>query len=128
MKEQDVLRYSCNVLTDVQSRQYFSDGFIALPNYLSKEWLARLRKAVTELVEKSKKLTYSNDTFVLDKHHSAQNPRLHRITNPQSIHPTFWEFFSDPVMVDLASDVMGPNRSEERRVGKECVSTCRSRW
>src|SRR3546814_13953494 len=22
----------------------------------------------------------------------------------------------------------GPDRSEERRVGKECVSTCRSRW
>src|SRR3546814_11548329 len=24
--------------------------------------------------------------------------------------------------------VGGANRSEERRVGKECVSTCRSRW
>src|SRR3546814_16888378 len=24
--------------------------------------------------------------------------------------------------------VAGTNRSEERRVGKECVSTCRSRW
>src|SRR3546814_15540423 len=23
---------------------------------------------------------------------------------------------------------LGPTRSEERRVGKECVSTCRSRW
>src|SRR3546814_9024818 len=23
---------------------------------------------------------------------------------------------------------LGPMRSEERRVGKECVSTCRSRW
>src|SRR3546814_11846521 len=23
---------------------------------------------------------------------------------------------------------MGQDRSEERRVGKECVSTCRSRW
>src|SRR3546814_12566787 len=23
---------------------------------------------------------------------------------------------------------IGPGRSEERRVGKECVSTCRSRW
>src|SRR3546814_10498597 len=23
---------------------------------------------------------------------------------------------------------LGSNRSEERRVGKECVSTCRSRW
>src|SRR3546814_20189947 len=27
---------------------------------------------------------------------------------------------------ELALDV--PGRSEERRVGKECVSTCRSRW
>src|SRR3546814_17967789 len=24
--------------------------------------------------------------------------------------------------------VVGPGRTEERRVGKECVSTCRSRW
>src|SRR3546814_1901469 len=29
--------------------------------------------------------------------------------------------------VDLATDWVG-SRSEERRVGKECVSTCRSRW
>src|SRR3546814_19118438 len=26
------------------------------------------------------------------------------------------------------SAVLGRTRSEERRVGKECVSTCRSRW
>src|SRR3546814_4506591 len=29
-----------------------------------------------------------------------------------------------PVVADLRRDA----RSEERRVGKECVSTCRSRW
>src|SRR3546814_12123798 len=28
----------------------------------------------------------------------------------------------------LALAVTGTKRSEERRVGKECVSTCRSRW
>src|SRR3546814_15632326 len=27
-----------------------------------------------------------------------------------------------------AADVTGVERSEERRVGKECVRTCRSRW
>src|SRR3546814_7364770 len=27
-----------------------------------------------------------------------------------------------------AEFIMPPGRSEERRVGKECVSTCRSRW
>src|SRR3546814_13925494 len=30
--------------------------------------------------------------------------------------------------VDLAVGTTGSGRSEERRVGKECVSTCRSRW
>src|SRR3546814_14574008 len=29
---------------------------------------------------------------------------------------------------DLAGSVDFEGRSEERRVGKECVSTCRSRW
>src|SRR3546814_6084145 len=28
----------------------------------------------------------------------------------------------------FAPDAIIDNRSEERRVGKECVSTCRSRW
>src|SRR3546814_2320471 len=30
--------------------------------------------------------------------------------------------------LDLQFSVSGSTRSEERRVGKECVSTCRSRW
>src|SRR3546814_14185227 len=29
---------------------------------------------------------------------------------------------------DLADFLRDPDRSEERRVGKECVSTCRYRW
>src|SRR3546814_15338694 len=29
---------------------------------------------------------------------------------------------------DVVPCASGPDRSEERRVGKECVSTCRSRW
>src|SRR3546814_4361368 len=31
-------------------------------------------------------------------------------------------------MVEDAKEAVGSMRSEERRVGKECVSTCRSRW
>src|SRR3546814_14563396 len=29
---------------------------------------------------------------------------------------------------EFEADDFGDQRSEERRVGKECVSTCRSRW
>src|SRR3546814_7780142 len=38
-------------------------------------------------------------------------------------------FSSSSARNRFASDTSRPpNRSEERRVGKECVSTCRSRW
>src|SRR3546814_19487565 len=30
--------------------------------------------------------------------------------------------------LDFGISTVGTGRSEERRVGKECVSTCRSRW
>src|SRR3546814_13717596 len=33
----------------------------------------------------------------------------------------------DPASISAAHKTL-PLRSEERRVGKECVSTCRSRW
>src|SRR3546814_12126487 len=51
--------------------------------------------------------------------------------------PPSWEGDRNDVALRAATDhpgrfaVMGripPDRSEERRVGKECVSTCRSRW
>src|SRR3546814_16959637 len=35
---------------------------------------------------------------------------------------------TDRLDIDLLARVPGLARSEERRVGKECVSTCRSRW
>src|SRR3546814_15066360 len=37
-------------------------------------------------------------------------------------------FNVDPSERDLAETYLPAFRSEERRVGKECVSTCRSRW
>src|SRR3546814_15379438 len=36
--------------------------------------------------------------------------------------------FQDPMTSLNPAYTIGNQRSEERRVGKECVSTCRSRW
>src|SRR3546814_1667525 len=37
-------------------------------------------------------------------------------------------FASTGIDAQASSDIERTPRSEERRVGKECVSTCRSRW
>src|SRR3546814_14338745 len=40
-----------------------------------------------------------------------------------------WDPFSLPIITETSGGVKYQDlRSEERRVGRECVSTCRSRW
>src|SRR3546814_7665598 len=49
---------------------------------------------------------------------SAGTPELFLVTQRSVLHRAYGLAIATPVM----------GRSEERRVGKECVSTCRSRW
>src|SRR3546814_19754576 len=47
------------------------------------------------------------------------------VMTPAGVPVAILDKLNDAVLGALKSDGM---RSEERRVGKECVSTCRSRW
>src|SRR3546814_14840637 len=42
--------------------------------------------------------------------------------------PPAMELGIDRKIFNVAQSTLSVGRSEERRVGKECVSTCRSRW
>jgi len=109
MLPQDVLKHPARVLTEAQRAQYFADGFLVLPQYVPAPWLRRLQGALAELMERSRAIARSDDIWILEEGHSATTPRLHRITSPQDQHPVFWEFFCDPVMTELAADVVGPD-------------------
>src|SRR3546814_16439216 len=54
-------------------------------------------------------------------------PRREHSRKPDDIAPYVERIVSGPYLVLFARQPR-PGRSEERRVGKECVSTCRSRW
>src|SRR3546814_18520255 len=72
----------------------------------------------------------------------AYAPQFESRLNKGMSVPTVSQFFQPPLywqqFEDLAHGLLGEvysspdaqqvGRSEERRVGKECVSTCRSRW
>jgi ectoine hydroxylase-related dioxygenase (phytanoyl-CoA dioxygenase family) len=109
MLAQDILNNPARVLSEAQRAQYFAQGFLVLPEYVPAPWLARLQGALAELMDRSRSIARSDDTWILEEGHSAATPRLHRITSPQDQHPVFWQFFCDPVMTDLAADVVGPD-------------------
>jgi hypothetical protein len=109
MKPQDVLAHRTTVLSDAQRRAFFDRGFVVLPDYVPDAWLQRLRAAMDVLLERSRAVAQSDGVYVLEEGHSRDTPRLHRVSSPQDQHPAFWEFFTDPVMTDLAADLVGPD-------------------
>jgi hypothetical protein len=109
MRSQDILEQPAIVLTKAQRQAFFRDGFVLLPDYVPDSWLSRLRQATAELLDRSRAFTRSDSIYVLEEGHCAEDPRLHRVSSPQDQHPTFWQFMTDPVMTDLAADVVGPD-------------------
>ncbi len=109
MTPHDILQAPSKVLTDAQREFYFSEGYILLENSVSEDWLLKLREAALELVERSRPIQKSDRIFDLESGHSAEEPRLRRVSSPQDHHPEFWNFCVDSSLGDIVSDLVGPN-------------------
>src|SRR3990172_593377 len=47
--------------------------------------------------------------FDLETGHTAETPRLRRVTNTNEAHPTFWNYISQSLIADVAADLVGPD-------------------
>jgi ectoine hydroxylase len=72
-------------------------------------WLERLTASMNALIDASRSVTESNKVYMLEDGHSAEDPRLHRITSPQDQDELYWQFLTDPVVTDLVADLVGPD-------------------
>jgi ectoine hydroxylase-related dioxygenase (phytanoyl-CoA dioxygenase family) len=97
------------VLHDAQVRQFEHEGWVSVPALVDDEWLERLRALTDEFVESSRTLTESNGLFDLEPDHTAEQPRLRRLSAPTELHAAYWEFASQSVITDVVCDLLGPN-------------------
>ena len=109
MLEADILKHEARAMTASQREQFFEDGCVVLENAVDAAWLARLKAAMDEMVEESRSVSESDGRFILEDGHSAETPRLRRLSSPVSHHPVFWEFASTSPVVQVAADVCGPD-------------------
>ena len=65
--------------------------------------------SLSKFVDRSRTLTESNVVFDLDAGHSADDPRLRRLSSPTDLHETYWAFASESPIVDVVVDLLGPN-------------------
>jgi len=109
MTPENVLAIPPKVLTQKQREFYFEYGYLLLEGMISDTWIASLRAATTEVINESRKISKSDETWDLEPGHSKENPRLRRLSSPNDHNPAYWEYASQSVVPDIVSDLVGPN-------------------
>ncbi len=109
MTPEQILDVKPRVLNQSQREFYFNEGYLLLERVIDERWLARLRAATDELVERSRSVTVSDQVFDLEAGHAADAPRLRRVSNPAEQHEAFWAYCTDSVMADIVADLVGPD-------------------
>jgi len=109
MTPEQILSHPPRVLTQAQRESYFEKGYVLVENVVPDEWIERLRDVTNEFVERSREITASDAVWDLEPDHTAENPRLRRLTSPVEQHPAYWEFASDSIVADVAADIVGPD-------------------
>lgn len=109
MTPEQILSHPPRVLTQAQRESYFEKGYVLVENVVPDEWIERLREVTNAFVEQSREITESDAVWDLEPDHSAENPRLRRLTSPVEQHAAYWEFASDSVVADVAADIVGPD-------------------
>ena len=109
MTPEQILSHPPRVLTQAQRESYFEKGYVLVENVVPNEWIERLRDVTNEFVERSRQITESDAVWDLEPDHTADSPRLRRLTSPVVQHPAYWEFASESILADVAADIVGPD-------------------
>lgn len=109
MTPEEILSRKPRVLTQKQRESYFENGYILLERIIPDDWIETLRSTTEEMVDRSRKIAESDEVWDLDKGHSAEEPRLRRLSSPNDHHPKYWDFASQSILPDAISDLVGPD-------------------
>lgn len=111
MTPDEILSLEPRILTQKQRERYFEDGFILLEKFVPEATLERLRAVTDEMVERSRAITKRDAVWDIEPDHTADNPRLRRLSSPNDHHPAYWDYASaaDSPLPDAIADLVGPD-------------------
>ncbi|MGH7040949.1 MAG: phytanoyl-CoA dioxygenase family protein [Acetobacteraceae bacterium] len=95
------------MLSQAQIDAYNETGAIVVPDVLSGEEVATLRRVTDELVRKARGLTGHTDIYDLEDSHTPDAPRVRRIKAPHLHHPAYAALTRHPRIVAVLADLWG---------------------
>ena len=96
------------MLTAKQVQAFHDSGYLAVPGVLSSTEVAELQRVTDELVAASRSVTAHTDRYDLEPSHTAAEPRVRRIKNPNLHHEAYDRTLRHPAIVDIVDQLIGP--------------------
>lgn len=96
------------MLTQEQVQFYKDNGYIAVSNLLSDADVRHLCEVTDGFLERSRRVTASDDVFDLEEGHTAEHPRLRRIKRPIKQHAAYEAILHHPALLAVLQQLMGP--------------------
>jgi ectoine hydroxylase-related dioxygenase (phytanoyl-CoA dioxygenase family) len=97
------------MLTDAQKREYDEVGAIVVPDILTPEEVAALRRVTDGFVERARQVATHDAIYDLEDTHSPEMPRVRRIKAPHLHDPVYAALVRHPRIVEVLQDLWGPD-------------------
>ena len=97
------------MLSESAVAAYRRDGFIVVPDVLSRADIEELRGVTDGFVRDARGVSANDDVYDLEDTHSAAEPRVRRLKTPHLHHPAYARAARHPRIVELLVDLWGPD-------------------
>ena len=97
------------MLTRADLDQYDRDGYIVVPDVLSADEVAELRRATDQMIDGARGVRENNDVYDLEPGHTPAMPRVRRIKTPDKWHAAYAKMVRHPGIIAVLKDLWGPN-------------------
>ena len=109
MAPEEVLKSKPRVVSRQQQETYFENGYLLVENAVDEATLKKLQVCTAKAIDDSRKVEISDAVWDIEPGHSADNPRLRRLTSPNDYDETYWNYASSEGITDILSDLIGPD-------------------
>lgn len=109
MTPEEILDLPPRVLSQRQRESYFENGYVLVESVVPAALLKALQEQTEQVLDDSRARDRSDAVWDLEPDHSADNPRLRRLSSPVDHDDVYRRFVFESVLGDIAADLLGPD-------------------
>ncbi len=95
------------MLSQAQIESYRTEGYLIVENVFQSDEVGQALCIVDDFVEKSRQVTSQEGHFDLEPGHTAEHPKVRRMSSPVTYHSLFNQWMGDARVLDILTPLIG---------------------